>query len=178
MTWILHTEPGSITFEESPSARVRAALGRGALATIGLSIVLLIITAPDYIGRYRAEEPVTGLFFASILGIGALLGGALALARGARRDAFTVSASDQALVLSRSVFGRARPEDALDLEWVEGVELRPGWGAKLTAKMSDGKELTLWTGVCAQAQAQELVDALGAFSRQNRLTFDARVVQG
>lgn len=177
-TWNLDTKPGALRFEESPSARLRAAFGRGALATLGLTAALLVITAPDYIGRYRAEEPVSGLFFASILGVGLLLGGALALARAARRDAFVLSAADNVLELERSVFGRARPSDALDLEWVEALELRPGSGAKLVARMTDGQELTLWTGACPVSDADALMSALGALARQNRLSLDARVAQG
>ena len=105
-------------------------------------------------------------------------GGALALARAARRDAFVLSALDHVLVLERSVFGRARPTDALDLEWVEALELAPGSNAKLLAKMSDGQELTLWTGSCPEDDAQALVDALATLSRQKRLSLDARLAQG
>ncbi len=168
---------GAFTFGESPQGRLQGALGRFVAVTIGVGVALSAFLLPDYLGRYRAEEPIEGLFLLSILLVAGLAGFALALARMMRRERWIVDAPDGALVLERGI-GRGEPRsEVIDLGRVRSFDLKVvSWWrtSSLDAIMDDGKSINLVACSSFDTSLRGVADALSTYLDRQRSGVDVR----
>jgi hypothetical protein len=166
-----------LAFGESPQGRLQGAVGRFVAVTVGVSVALSAFLLPDYIGRYRAEEPADGLFLLSILGIAALAGFALALARILRRERWIVDAPGGALVLERAVGGGEPRSEVLDLSRVRAIEWRVvrWWRtSSVDAIMDDGASVNLVACSSFDTSLRAVAEAIASYAATHRVGVDVR----
>ena len=159
-----------LAFEETRRARWRAAARRGALATPAAALALGLVLLPDFLGRYRAEDPTGGALFVAALGAaGALLGAALAISRLLVRSRWVLAPGAGELRHERALPGRAPSVEALALSDVRLLEATP---SALVAQLVGGERLELIAG-----PGDELAELAGALERalaRRRLELEVR----
>lgn len=155
------------------SGRLWAAAERLFFMFLTLSVVGTIFFLPDYMGRYRAEEPVSGLLFGLLL-LAALAASLLAATlRYFRREFWVLDVEEGALVYqSGKLFGRGAQQYGIDFEHIERflVEINPSpRESRMLAQFHDGKGERILVTRVGGASLAEVAEALTPFLRKNRI---------
>lgn len=174
-------QEGVLVFGEAPGGRLGAALRRGVMATVLSTLVIGVVLIPDYLFRYREQTPKAGLFALSILLVAAVLGFAFGMARLARSERWILDPAQKVLILERTVFGKPRPSEALDLshvaQWQVGTATL-GQGSSIVVMLQQGQEqpvpLRLIGGWGKRAPVVAVYEKIRSFckSRKIRMSFD------
>jgi len=159
---------------------VRCVVGsaRFAGAFVFGALVLGLFLLPDYIVRYASSEPAAGLFVGSLLGLAALFGCSLALARAGRAERWTLDPKGGALVVERANFGRRGVEEAIDLQYVEALSFVRR-SAPLTSTLEvvfeDGQTLSVLSAPAVDGSWDVLAAALQKFVAARRMDLEIRI---
>lgn len=156
----------------TPGGRLGAAIERLLFMFIALSLGGAIFFLPDYIGRYRAEEPVQGLLIGVLLGSVFLMSLVAASLRFFRNDLWVLDLDEGALIYQAGkIFGRGVQQSGIDFEHIDRflVDIKPApRESRLIVQLGDGGgERMFVTRIGGQSigeVAQELADFLAAYS--------------
>jgi hypothetical protein len=166
----------------TPAGRLWAALERLFFLFVALAVGGVIFYLPDYLGRYREEEPVPGMLFALLIGGVFLISLVAALLRFFRNDLWVVDADEGALVYQAGrLFGRGVQQTGIDFEYIErflvDVKNAPR-DSRLLVQLSDGGgERMLVTRFGADSLSRA-ADDLGAFLRSRGIDIPIESAEG
>ena len=170
------TQEGVLVFGETPKGRVLAALRRTLIAFVGCTLAVTVVLLPDYFFRYKDISPKPGLFFLSIALLAGLLAFAFGFARFARNERWVLDPAQNVLILERSVFGKERPQEQLDLSFVVRCQIAPGrlgLGRVVLVWLQDHDEpphaLTLVGGWGAGDGVDEIYSQIKQFTKKRKL---------
>ncbi|QDG53969.1 hypothetical protein FIV42_25470 [Persicimonas caeni] len=117
---ITSRDNGTFNIGQTPAGRAAAAMERFVfifpLIVLGGSIFFL----PDYIGRYREQEPMPGFLFLALVLTALFIGLVASTLRFFRNDLWVVDAGEGMLVYQASrVFGKGFEQAGIELDMVE-----------------------------------------------------------
>lgn len=118
-------EGPTLRIGETSAGRVSAAAARFVLATLGVAAAAAIVSLPDYLGRYREQEPSAGFFPLLVLGVAGFIGLVLGVLRLMRRDLWIVDADEGLLVFESHRIGGRTIQNGVDLADVVGFRYEP-----------------------------------------------------
>jgi len=155
------------------SGRLAAAAERLFFMFLTLMVGAMIFFLPDYIGRYRAEEPVAGLLFGILL-LAVLLVSLLgATLRYFRNELWVLDVEEGALIYqSGKLFGRGIQQYGIDFEHIERflVEINPSpRESRLLVQLQDGGGERMIVTRVGGASIAQVAEALGPFLRKYRI---------
>lgn len=168
---------------------IRATLrGRLAAATVrfviwtplvmaGMSVLFL----PDYLGQYRQDEPVTGLFWAALAALAVFAGLIAAAVRLMRRDVWLLSPQREAVVFAtRPWVGRAR-ESHIDWAELDSVEWKPrrmGRRSMLSLRFDGRPPETVATTRLGADSIAAVFETLKRYLAEHRPDVDVQTIVG
>lgn len=155
-----------LTLEETVRGRMAAALGRFAvtfpLVLAGLSFFYI----PDYIGRYRAEEPVVGIFWAVVFGFALLIGFVLAALRFVRLERWVFNRQTRELSYeTQGIYGPGQGA-SVGLEKILSAEVQlrsPPFHSLIVFELADGHRETVARSRVSPEEIKALAERLEAF---------------
>lgn len=155
------------------SGRLAAATERLFFMFLTLMGGAMIFFLPDYIGRYRAQEPVAGLLFGILLLAVALMSLLGATLRYFRNELWVLDVDEGALVYqSRKLFGRGPQQYGIDFEHIERflVEINPSpRESRLLVQLRDGGGERMLVTRVGGASIAAAAQALEPFLRTYRI---------
>lgn len=142
---------------------------------------LAIFFLPDYLGRFRGEEPFPGLFWLSLAML-AVLGSALvALFRFMRRDRWIFDGTERKVVAEvKTLYGRPSTGEA-ELREVEALLLDSRGGLRRSAlmlRLDSGEEEELFSGNGLGDDLEEVAERVMGFMREQRYQVELQRVDG
>lgn len=163
----------SFTMGLSLSGRTLAAGERFIFSLLALVVVGTIFFLPDYVGRYRAQEPVAGMFFV-LLGLASvLISLMLGVLRFFRREIWVVDPAQGALIYQTSRWlGLSQRQEAVDLGAIERfrTESRPGLAdSQLLVQFSDGGGARMLVARRSAAAMDDLARQLADYLAAQRI---------
>ncbi len=175
----LNEESGELTVQLTLWGRVVAGTFRGIKIFPWLALIAGVFFLPDYIGRYRAEEPVTGLFWLSILSLvflGCFLWGVL---RVLRRDRWVFDGNSRRVIAEVPRLFRQPARGEADLREIEALQLKTRrfpFESELTVRIDTADEGVRTETILAEpgmgAQIEQAADAIIEFLRDHRYYVD------
>jgi hypothetical protein len=143
------------------------------LGMAGLSVLFL----PDYLGQYRQDEPVTGLFWAALAGLAVFAGLIAAGVRLMRRDIWLLSPDRDAIVFAtQPLVGRTR-ESHIDWSELTSVDWRPrgfGRSSTLSFQFEGHPEETVASTRLGAEPIAPMFDKIKAFLAEHRPDVEVR----
>lgn len=153
--------------------RLGAAVERLIFMFLALSVVGTIFFLPDYIGRYRAEEPVGGLLFGVLLGSVFLMSLVAAALRYFRNDLWVLDVEEGALIYQAGqIFGRGVQQSGIEFEHIERflVDIKPApRESRLIVQLHDGGGERMFVTRVGGASIAQAAEALEPFLRKHRI---------
>lgn len=163
----------SFTMGLSRSGRALAAGERFVFSWIALSVVGTLFYLPDYVGRYRAQEPVAGMFFVLLGAVCLLTSLMLAALRYFRSEIWVVNPAQGVLIYQTSRWlGLGQRRAAVDLGAIERFrsETRPGLAdSQLLVQFGDGGGARMLVARLSSAAIDQLAGQLAVFLSEHRI---------
>lgn len=168
---ITSRDNGNFHIGQTPAGRAAAALERFAfivpLIVLGGSIFFL----PDYLGRYREQEPMPGFLFLALIITAVFIGLVASALRFFRNDLWVIDATEQMLVYQASrVVGQGFEQSGIELDMVERFIVRiadaPRDSEIFVRVDGHGTERVISSRFGVES-VREAADALGAFLEEN-----------
>lgn len=124
-------EDGILNIGATPAGRAAAALERFVFVVPLIVIGGGIFFLPDYLGRYREQEPVPGFLLAALVITAVFIGLVASVLRYFRDDLWVVDANERMLVYQTSrVLGSGVEHTGIELDMIERfvAEIDESWG--------------------------------------------------
>lgn len=155
------------------SGRLAAAVERLIFMFLALTVCGSIFFLPDYIGRYRAEEPVTGMLFGVLLLSVLFMSLVAATLRYFRNDLWVLDVEERALIYqAKQIFGRGVQQSGIEFEQIERflVDIKPApRESRLIVQLHDGGGERMLVTRVGGASIAQVAEALGPFLRKHRI---------
>lgn len=164
-----------LEIRRSAAGRVAGAVARFAVwMPVGMA-ALSILFLPDYLGQYREQEPVPGLFWAVLGAISAFVALIGALVKFLRRDLWVVDAEADRLVFETHPLVGTPSQGTVELDRLERVVLERGDRWEVSAvgfELRGYPNETLGRTRLGGAELDKLVDTIESFVDEHELEIE------
>lgn len=166
-----HTLQMSATFV----GRAMAALERFLFLVPVIVLFGAIFFLPDYLGRYREEEPVPGLLLAALFGVALLIGLATSAVRFLHSEIWVIDMDEEMLIYqSKRVFG-GFDQTGVDIDRVDCFHMVSRGAPRssgLYVELTDDKSERLFELRAGGRSFEEAADELEAFIDEKDLDIE------
>ncbi|MFW5968963.1 MAG: hypothetical protein ACOCV2_15670 [Persicimonas sp.] len=154
-----------------------AALERFLFLFLVLVVFGAIFFAPDYVMRYREEEPVPGLLLGALAGVAALISLATALVRFVHSEVWAIDLDEKMLVYQSKRVLRGFEQTGVDIDRVDHFRLvsrRAPRSSGLYVELTDGNSERMCELRAGRASFEEAADDMEAFLDEHDLDIEVR----